>query len=781
MLIHYLKIAVRNILRDKVYSAINITGLSVAIACSLLLFFWVRFELSYENSYTNTDRIYKVLQVENRPTGKYHQDYFKNIYGELKQHFPEISAATSVSNWDTPLSYENNPALLVKLYSTTTDYLKMFSFTYLEGSLDAVIKDKGCIISEETAKRFFGNESAIGKTLGFGTLGNASFRISAIAKVPKNTQLQFDILGPFGIERGGQHFIMLHKGVTLDKEKEEQIAGLLSKIQGSGDRLLLQPLSKVHLHSPREILTNARWGVYGSYQQVSFFSLAAVLILLIAIINYVNTSITRSLNRMKEVGVRKITGADRRQLVERFLFESFIVTAISVFIALSLAKYAFPYFSEMMGNQIRLTFDLQIILITIAVCIIVTLLSGGYAAFYLSSFSPSTVFRGGGKTGSKEGLRKLLIGVQFFLAISVLTCTFFIYRQINMIFTADTGVEKDNVIILDTNLWYDADNFFQVIKSENPNIIEGTIASDPPYNAKWGYSDVSWTGSQEEIKNVGFYQIACDCHYASAFALQVVQGNFLPPGMTWWQDTDDKSFDIVINESFRDLMGVENPLGIKVKYNSGEGRVIGVVKDFNFKPLREKVSPLILCFNPEASTQVYIKTTGKDKQTTLNYILEKYKEMKPKYVDRPVIHRTVQDEYNEIYKIEMQTAKILTVFSIVAFFLSLIGVISMVSFMVETRTKEIAIRKINGATPMDIIMLFVKEIFRVAVIASVVAIPVCYIIMSNWLQSYVFRTPLSWWIFVLIPVLVILIISLIISVQVYMTARQNPVKSLRNE
>lgn len=428
MLLHYLKISVRNILRDKVYSVINITGLAVAIACCLLLIFWVRFELSYESAYTNTDRIYQVLRVEDRPTGKHHIAYFDNIYGELKQHFPEISAAVSVNSWDAPLSYEGNEPILVDIFETSLDYLKMFSYTYVDGSLDAVIKDRGCIITEEAAKRFFGNESAVGKTLDFGTNAFVSYKIRAVVRLSKNTQLRFDILSPYGIERSGQHYIMFHKNVHIDKAKEEEIANLLTKVKGEEAKLVLLPLGKAHLYSPAEVLNNARWGVYGSYQQVYFFSLAAVLILLIAIINYVNTSITRSLNRMKEVGVRKITGADKMQLMQRFLFESFIVTVIAVFIGLSLAKYAFPYFSEMMGNQISLVFDLWIILITVAVCLVVTLLSGGYAAFYLSSFSPSAVFRGGRKTGSKEGLRKLLIGVQFFLVISVLTCTYIIYK-----------------------------------------------------------------------------------------------------------------------------------------------------------------------------------------------------------------------------------------------------------------------------------------------------------------------------------------------------------------
>lgn len=780
MLIHYLKISVRNILRDKVYSVINITGLSVAIACCLLLVFWVRFELSYENTYTNTGRIYRVLKVEDRPGGKHHTAHFDNLYGELKQHFPEISAAASVSNWEAPLVYENNDPILVNIFSTSIDWLKMFSYVYVEGSLDAVVNDRACVISEETARRFFGNESVIGKKLVFGN-GFSTFKIGAVVKVPGNTQLKFDMIDPYGIERGGQHYVMFHRNVKPDKAKEEQIGGLLNKIKGENARLVLQPLDKVHLYSPREVVVNSIRSVYGSSQQVYFFSLAAILILLVAVINYVNTSITRSLNRMKEVGVRKITGAGKLQLMERFLFESFIVSSIAVLVALTLVKYTFPYFSGMMGNRIPLTFDLPIILSTIAVGVLVTLLSGGYAAFYLSSFSPSTVFRGGGKAGSKEGLRKILIAVQFFLAITVLTCTYIIYRQIDMLFTADTGVDKENVIILDTDLWYEVEDFFQVITSENSNIIGGTIASGPPYNAKWGYSNVSWTGSREEMKNVGFYQIACDCHYASVFGLELVQGEFLPPGMTWWQWSDDKSYDIVINESFRNLMGVDNPLGITVNYGFYSGKIIGVVKDFNFKPLKEKISPLILSFNPEASTQVYVKTNGKDKEATLNYILSKYKEMQPTHAVRPIVYRTVEDEYAMIYSEEIQTAKILTVFSIVSFFLALIGIVSMISFMVETRTKEIAIRKINGATARDIILLFLREIFRIAAVASVIAVPVCYLLMSRWLQSYVFRTPLSWWIFMLVPVLMIVVTSLIIAVQVYLTARQNPVVSLRSE
>ncbi|PXV58873.1 putative ABC transport system permease protein [Dysgonomonas alginatilytica] len=784
MLKHYFKITVRSLIKDRRYSFINIVGLSVAIACCFLLIFWIKFELSFEDGYPKGNQIYRVMKVENRIDGLHKSAYIRpTVAEELKTTFPQIEAATFMSHENLPFVREDKSGedgISIDYVTTNKDFLKMFSFVYLEGSPQNIVNNRGVLITKDAAYKFFGNESPIGKSITFGI--SLTCTIEAVVELPRNTQVRFDVLSIDGHNSGGTHYIMMKENAEVTPEFKRQIADFLSTQGETKDKLVLQPLKDIHLHSPKEVAINTRWEVYGNLEQIYLFSAAVILILIIAIINYINTSIARALSRMKEVGVRKVTGATKRQLKERFLFESFFISAISVIVALALVKFFFPVFSKIMGTQTAFSFDLQSALIAIAVCIIISLLSGGYAAFYLSSFSPKLVMRGGSNTGSKEGLRKALIGLQFFISISILMCTTIIYKQINAIFNADTGVNRENIIVLETSFWYDAENFIQIIKKENSNIIAASIAMSAPYNSSWGYSGISWEGSSDEVKNVEFTEISCDTHYANTFGLKVIEGEFIKPGLKWWQWTEDKSFDIVINESFKKMMGEANPIGITVTYGFGrQGKIIGVVKDFNFKPLREKISPLIISFNPETCFNVYVKTTGKDKQATLEYILGKYKEMKPGYAKRPVAYHTVDDEYKEMYAVELRTAHMLSVFSVISFVISLLGIISMVSFMVEKRTKEIAIRKINGASIKDISILFITGIAKVGLVASAISIPICYVIMYQWLEGFIYRTALSWWIFALIPLFMLLITALVIIVQIYYTARQSPVESLRSE
>lgn len=781
MFIHYLKIAWRNIWQDKSYSAVNIVGLSIAVACCLLLIFWIRFETSYETCYPGSDHIYRIMVEETRVDGLYYKSLIRpSIDNELKSVFPQIEYATFTSNSQSSFVEEGFEGEGTMLSHTTSnqDFLRMFAYEYVEGTPQNVIKSKGCIISEKVAKHFFGKEPAIGKTLQFGNTGDY-YTVVAVVKMPENTHISFDILSLNDQSfYGGVHFIKLRDGHKVTPELEERLAVFLSSMRDTEDKLRLQPIRDMHLHSPKEMTEST----YGSVAQIYFFSAAALLILLIAIINYVNTSVARSMSRMKEVGLRKVLGSNRKQLIVRFLSESFILSFIAIFFSLLLVEILFPHFSEVMGTRIHLRFDLGTILLALLTCICVTILSGGYAAFYLSSFNPIQVMRGGTQSKSKEGLKKALIGIQFFLSISVLICTVFIYKQINAIFNADTGVDKENIIVLETSLWYEAENFIQSLKKGNPNVIDASIALSAPFNSSYNYSGVSWTGSEEDIKDMPFTQIFCDHNYANTFGLEVIQGEFLPPGMKWWNYSDDKSFDLVINESFKKLIGEENPIGITVWYGWGfKGKIIGVVKDFNFKPLKEPITPLIISFNPEASSNVYIKTTGKDKKETLEYILATYKEMKNNLLNVPIMYHTVEDEYNEMYEVELRTAGILSVFSVISLLLAMMGIVSLMSFMIEKRTKEIAVRRINGAKVKHIVDLFFKDILKIVLVVSLISIPLCFIVLDSWLQDYVYRTNLSWWIFLTIPMLILLVTLIIIAVQVYFTARKNPADSLRTE
>jgi len=485
---------------------------------------------------------------------------------------------------------------------------------------------------------------------------------------------------------------------------------------------------------------------------------------------------------MKEVGVRKVTGSTQWQLIVRFLSDAFVISAASIILAMIASKFLFSEFSAIMGNQAPFSFDFSTIMIALVVCLVITILSGGYAAFYLSSFGPITVFRGGANPGSKDNLRKVLIGLQFFLSIGMLISTSVIYKQTRYMFAADIGIDSKNIIILDTSLWYQVDDFIQVIKRENPNIIDATIAWGAPYNVEYEHRGVSWEGSPDAAKGVEFGQISCDYHYANTFGLKMIAGEFIQPGWTLWLNGGEKSFNIVINQSFQKLMGVDNPIGITVNYG-GSGKIIGVVKDFNFKPLKEPITPLIISFDPEACIKVYIKTTGRNKKETLDYILKKYKEMSLFVTEfgRPVIYHTVEDDFNAMYKTELRTIKMLTVFSIISLFLSVMGIFSMVSFMIEKRRKEIAIRRINGAETKDIIVLFLFNFLKIIGIACCIAIPVSFVILYKWIQAYAFRTSMSWWIFVGVPVVVSLITAALIAVQVFLTTRQNPADSIKLE
>ena len=773
MIRHYLTVAFRSMIQEKGYLLVNVIGLSVAVACCFLLIFWVKFELSYENSYLGNDRIYRLIRINHETGEKKTAGVSAHIGDDLKATFPQIETVTNFSIEKLAFVNEEEEqekdGIMLAMGKTDEDFLRTFSYDYLEGSPESIVESRKAIITKEAAEKMFGKVSPMDKAIVFGE--TLRLNIGAVIDLPVNTDIRFDVL-TFS-NRGKTAYLMLKEKTELTSQLKQEIDKVLKESLNTEDSFELQAIRDMHLYSD--------WEQKGNLTQIKLFSVVAFLILLIAVINYINTSIARAINRLKEVGVRKISGSSRMQLVYRFLSDSFILSVFAVIIALLLAKILFPVFSEIMGLKTELYYDWVSILIAVCFCILISILSGGYAAFYLSSFNPAALFKGGSQTGSRDMFRKMLIGVQFFLCIGVLLCTVFIYRQINGVFNADTGVERKNIIVIDTSLWYDSENFIQEIK-KNPNVIDATMGGAPPFNVPWTYSGVSWAGSNEEVKTMKFTQIFCDSHYADVFGLQVVEGIFIPPGLSWWQYATEESFHVVINESFQKLMGEENPLGITIAYSFGmKGKIIGVVKDFNFKPLKEPITPLIISFNPEATVKMFVRLTGNNYSETLKFVIDKYKEMKPDYASRPIMYTTAEEEYNNMYTMELRIAKLFLVFSIISLVLSIMGVISMISFITEKRTKEIAIRKINGASIDDIIRLFIKEVLNVGAIAAIPAILVAYFVMHQWLDTFVFRISLSWWIFLLVPLFVFVLVAAIMSIQLYSIAKKNPLDSLRME
>lgn len=807
LLAHYLKISFRSIWKDKTYSLINLVGLTVAMASCFLFVFWIRYEQSFEKEHPNADRIYQVIDTE------IHQGWTRKkvtiappVARELKAQYPFVEESIFIMMENISYSTDQESRIRLTTAWSHPDFFQVFPLRCVAGSLSIQSRQNAAFVTEEVAKRYFGSPAnAIGKRFEnpFQEANDRSHVIEGVVSLPINSHIQFDILrimseGDRMLEyNGGLHYILVKKGykftsnnVYLDEKKQAEIGGALSNDSKTKYMYMFQSLEDVHLYTDpvTEKMLLQETVYYGDYKQVRLFAWITVLILLLAIINYVNTSTARAMNRSKEVGIRKVSGAQKMQLVVRFLIESFLLSFVAVVLAIDLAKWVFPAFENIMGNAFLFRVNGELIVVAACLCVLTTLLSGGYAAFYLSSFDPVTVLKGGTRTGSKEGVRKWLTGLQFALSIGVLVCTVIIYRQLDYILHKDLGFDRENVYELSTGLWYESENYQQAL-CKNPYILNATMAAYPPFDVQLGYSGISWEGCNEAVKETEVAMLSCDYRFASTFGLQVVAGEFIQPGYTWWQWSEEKSYSIVINESFARLLEMDNPLGTIVRYSpfgsnyTQEGKVIGVVKDFFFQPLQEAMIPLIINFNPEATTKMYVKIRPEKKAETLAFIEEQYYQHRVEEAGNNIPYRIkpLDAVYENLYHKEIRLEKLLVFFSVLSIVLSCMGIFGMISFMLERRTREIALRKINGARVQDILLLFFKELGYLIVFASLVALPVSWVLIYRWMEQYAYRTTMGWWVFVLVPVSVWLLTVATVIVQVYYAARRNPVEALRSE
>ena len=789
MLLHYLKIAWRNIWNDKFYSLINLIGLTVAFTVVFLFVQWIRYEMSFENAYPDADRIYQVQEAEKRDDGIQKTMYMRpNMATELKEKYPVIEEAVFFTSFSNSSVVLNNQPYMYNVSDATLNFLKVFPMECVAGTTANIGKsDVSTFISEEFAKKVYGNpEEAIGKEF---TLFLEQRRFDGVLRVPKNSMIQFDILFlASAFYDRGVHYIMLKNNVDFTEQQQRIMANFLTESRDSQNKLVFQPLKSIHLQTDnRTTRMETKDTYFGSLKEVRSFGFIVILVLLLAVINYINTSTARAMSRAREVGVRKISGSNREQLIIRFLTEAFIISFVAAFLAMDIAKVLHHSFETVMTN----TFDFRIngftIFLGLSMCIVTTVLAGGYAAFYLSSLNPVQVLAGGAtKAGSKNSMRKILLAIQFAIATGILISTWTIYRQLEYMLNKDLGFDKENVYMFDTSLLYQSEDFINELQ-KNPYVINATMAYGAPYNVDWAYSGVSWQNAPQGVAEMTFAELACDHRFADVFKLEMVQGEFIPPGLSWWQDATDKSFNIVINETLKKLMNIDNPVGMTITYGSNykrEGKIIGVIKDFYFRPLNYKISPLIMIYDPENTVKMFIRIDPKHEKEALAHIRATYDKMRSDIIlmsTRPFVLTPLEKEYREMYRSETRLQKILVIFSLLSIVLSFMGIVSMVAFIIEKRTKEIGIRKISGAKWLDIVREFWREFLLLIGVASIPALLVSYWLMHNWLQQYVYRPTFGWWIFVLIPLFVAGITALILLLQVQGIAKKNPVECLKSE
>jgi ABC-type antimicrobial peptide transport system permease subunit len=634
------------------------------------------------------------------------------------------------------------------------------------------------VISESMAEKYFGFDDPMGKTLILGDLYD--FKVTGVmADIPKNSSITADFFTPFEfvIDLGENpelwgsnnydNIIQLQEGVNYH-EFSKKIEKVVQQHRETNVLLFLHPLLKMHLYSLR--------GSGGDIIYVRIFSLIAVIILLIACINFMNLATARSERRAKEVGLRKVVGAQRKQLMLQFLGESTFLAILALFIAIILVELISPVFNELTGKELALNLirDYDNLFVLAVITLITGILAGSYPAFFLSAFKPVRTVKGMTKSrGSGKNLRRTLVIVQFSLSIILIICTTVIYKQITFMQNKRLGINKENVVRLPIEGLKDGK--YASVKAEllkNPNMLSVTAASHWPHYIGSNAGGADWEGKDPNTKLlIGF--TATDFDYHETFNLEMAEGRFYAQ-----EFHSDSSQAVVLNQAAIDAMGMESPIGKRFSIGDLDLKIIGVTENFHFKPLHWEVEPMMMLLLPPFYNHVFVKVAGEDIQGTIAYIEDVYQRLNPSC---PFEFTFVDEKYDLLYRDEQRMGQLFRYFTILAIFISGLGLFGLAAFAAEKRTKEIGIRKVLGATITNIIGLISKEFVVIVVIASLIAGPIAHYFMRNWLQGFAYRTELSLWIFLTAGIGALIIALVIVSSQTIKAATTDPVKSLRYE
>jgi len=782
---NYLKIALRNIKRHKGYSFINIVGLAIGMACCILILLWVQDELSYDRFHENADDIYRVIQDINFTDHSTTWTITQGPLGpSLKENFPEIINATRITGRGLRLTYKKKN-FDEDVGMADCSIFEMFTFPLVKGDPSTALSDPfSMVMTEEMAKKYFGDEDPIGKTIKADNQWD--FQVTGVLKkVPRNSHLQFDFLIPFifgrelnyTVDRWGNSqfrtYVQLPKGVPA-QEVIQKISGYLYEkptIEKDA-RLNLQPLTRIHLHSNYEFDS-----AHGDITYVTIFSIIAFFILLIACINFMNLATARSGNRAREVGIRKVVGAYKTDIIKQFYGESILLAFIAQIFALIMVWLLLPVFNNLSAKELsmNITGNLLVLLGLLGIALITGIISGSYPALFLSSFHPVRVLKGSSFSGSKGSLfRKILVVFQFSLTILLIICTTGVYNQLTYMQNRKLGYDKEHMIYMGMRREMQAN--FESVKNEllqNPNIVRVTASSNvPTYGYSFSNSLWRWEGQNPDEETL-MRAVFINLDYFKTFGMEVIEGRSYSK-----EFSTDATESIIVNEEAVKAMGMESPIGKRLSLGEDNFKIIGVVKNYHFRSLRQKIDPLILIYDTESSWILFAKLKSENIPKTIGYIENIWKKFAPGY---PFNYRFLDEALDRLYRSEQRIGTLFKYFSGLAILISCLGLLGLASFMAERRTKEIGIRKVLGASVSNIILLLSKEFTKWVIVANIIAWPVGYFAIKKWLQSYAYATNIVLWSFILSGVLALLIALATVSYQSIKAALANPVDSLRYE
>ncbi|CAN5821446.1 ABC transporter permease [soil metagenome] len=808
MIKNYLKIAFRNLWKNKGYAAINIFGLACGLAVCLLITLYVVDELSYDRYNENADSIYRVDADVKFGGNELHLAVASDPMGAtLKKDYPQVQEFTRIYASEGDKLVKKGDAFIDEqniVYVDST-FFNVFTLPVIAGDTrSALDQPNTVVITESTQRKYFGGASALGKTL---EIDKNPYKITAVIKdIPKNAHFHFDFLLSmknveynFGnyLSMNFQTYILLKKGTDY-KAFEKNFAEIIEKyifpqakqfmqiksmddFYKAGNKLefSLMPLTDIHLHSDRfpELGTN------GNIQYVYIFGGVALFILLIACINFMNLSTARSASRAKEVGIRKVLGSERKSLITQFLAESTLMAIVSMTIAVTVAYFTLPLFNDISGKTLSFNdiFSLQILPFLIALPFIVGIIAGSYPAFFLSKFKPVTVLKGKINAGFKKNtLRSGLVVFQFFTSIILIIGTIVIYKQLNYIQNTNLGFKKDQVLIVNgANALGSNAEVYKNDMLKLPGTRSGTLSSYLPVSSSRSDNSYSKDAVMDPNNALSMQTWVVDYDYVKTLGMDIVKGR------NFSKQFGADSSGIILNETAAKVLGYDDPIGKKIYTNFQTATsndlvsytIIGIVKDFHYESLRQNIFPLGLRLG-NSNGLVSFKINGANTRQIVKEAEARWKTMAP---GMPFSYRFMDDAFDNMYRTEQRIGEVAITFSVLAIFIACLGLFGLVTFMAEQRTKEIGVRKVLGASTGNLVTMLSKDFLKLVIIASVIAFPVAWWAMHRWLQDFAYRINISWWIFVVAGLSALLIALATVSFQAIRAAVANPVKSLRTE
>ncbi len=782
---NYFVIAVRNIRKHKLHSIINIAGMSLGLFVCLLIFIWVQNEFGFDRFHTKRDdiaQVYSETLYSNGSTQIFMGSYYP-LANILKQECPEVREAVRYETANgISLRYKDRQFTNDTIGLADPAFFDIFSFSFVKGDPELALQNNySVVLTEKMARKYFGNDEPMGKTL---SLNNEmDIQVTGVIEdVPAQSSLQFDCVAPYILKYapdfkepehwGGNPFatyILLQKNSDRS-QLEQKITSIVdehAQWETAEVSFHLHPLKKMHLYSPQG----------GSLiQSLLIFSAIALFVLFIAIINFVNLSTARAATRAKEVGVRKVVGARKRELIQQFMGESLMISLITLIIAVLLMAVFLPSFNQFVGKQFSLHLLLkpEVALGFLGIALITGFLSGLYPALYLSNIQPRSIMKGLAGVRTKGSLRKILVVVQFSLSIIMIISTVVVFKQLNYMMSTDLGFDRDNLIVLQMS--QRIQKGFEPLRNEllrDPQVESVTKSLQGPWHIGSTVSAVDWDGKPaDETIHMHWDYVGYD--YFSTFKMNIIEGRAFSR-----EYPTDLQEAYIVNEEAVKLMGMESPVGKRLSVFHNQGQIIGVVKNFHFQPLYNEIKPFVFILMPDSCSLAFIRIRPENVSGTLENIQTIVARHDSGSKTNLFFFNDVLSRY--IYTSEEKTGKIAGNFTLLAVVISCIGLFGLAAFMAEQRTKEIGIRKIVGASMKNVVFMLTKDFTKWILLSTIIAWPLAYLIMENILGKYSYRTHIGPELFILSGLAVFVVAILTVSFLAFKAARANPADSLRYE